>query len=140
MTAQTGNWEKGLTQAKAENWEAALEHFQKALGEQEDFVVYHNCGVALFSLGRFQEALAYYDKAILTFPDYYKAHNHRGMALEQLGRLEEALEAYHKALEISPRYSPAWINKSNVHAALGQTSEAARALKQSFYSGSPNLA
>ncbi|BDA65900.1 hypothetical protein CAL7716_000660 [Calothrix sp. PCC 7716] len=48
----------------------------------------------LGQLGRFEEAIASYDKAVEIKPDFYEAWNNRGNALRNLERFEEAIISY----------------------------------------------
>ena len=59
-------------------------------------------GVALRDLGRHEEAIAAFDKAIEIDPQCAKAWNNKGIALDKLAKHEEAKEAFEKALEINP--------------------------------------
>ena len=74
-------------------------------------VAHNNRGVALKALGRLDEALASYDKALALRPDYAEAFNNRGVALKALGRLDEALASYDKALAVRPDYAEAFFNR-----------------------------
>ena len=68
----------------------------------------YNRGVALKELGRLDEAVASYDKAIQIRPDYADAYSNRGAALQELGRLGEAAENYRKAISIAPQNGLFW--------------------------------
>jgi len=66
-------------------------------------------GVAYSETGRFEEALALYNQAILINPGFTTAknnmascYNNLGVKYANLGRWEEANEAYEKASELSP--------------------------------------
>jgi glycosyltransferase involved in cell wall biosynthesis len=61
----------------------------------------------LFELGRHEEALAGYDRALAIRPDFAEAHHGRGNALFKLKRYEEALAGYDRALAIRPDLAPA---------------------------------
>ena len=54
----------------------------------------------LSDLGRKDEAISAYDKALEIQPDDAEAWNNKGNALSDLGRKGEAISAYDKALEI----------------------------------------
>ncbi len=59
-------------------------------------------GKALLVDGNFEDALAYFEQALLlnqTDPDIW---NHKGAALRSLGRYDEALECFNKSLEMDP--------------------------------------
>ena len=55
-------------------------------------------------MGRYEEAITSYDKALKYNPDYYYSWNNRGWALEHLDRYEEAIISYKRALQINPRF------------------------------------
>jgi len=126
-------WEKALAEGKAGDWTAALETFRRAKEGKDDYAADHNCGIALFQLEKYSEAVQSFQQALAVNPEYWQAYNHLGMALERLGRNEEALAAYRKAVELKQDYQAAWINLSNAYSLLGQTAQAAQALKKSFY-------
>ncbi|MEH2026853.1 tetratricopeptide repeat protein [Nostoc sp.] len=71
---------------------------QRSLKISQEFI---ERGLALFKLGRFEEAIASYDKAIEIKPDFYEAWLYRGEALANLGRIEEAIHDYGQALVIT---------------------------------------
>jgi len=83
-----------------------------------------NRGNVLEKLGRNEEALAAYDKALAIDPNDADAHNNRGVVLETLGRNEEALASFDKALAIDPKYAFAHYNRGNVLEKLGRDQEA----------------
>jgi tetratricopeptide (TPR) repeat protein len=85
-----------------------------------------NKGVSLHALGRQEDAIVCYDKAISVEPQSAKAWNNKGNSLVGLGRYEEALAAFDKALEIDSQMATAWGNKGNALAPLGRLDEAIR--------------
>lgn len=83
-----------------------------------------NKGISLFRLGKLQEAIAYYDKAIEINPVYANAWVGKADALNRLDKLQEAIACYDKAIEIDPRYAYAWYNKGDALYRLGKLQEA----------------
>ena len=83
-----------------------------------------NCGNTLNLLGRYEEAIASYDKAIQFKPDYHEAWNSRGNVLGVLERYEEAIASFEKALKIKPDYHVAWYNRGIALDNLGRKEEA----------------
>jgi len=81
-------------------------------------------GLALGNLGRIEEAIASYDKALEVKPDKHEAWNNRGLALGNLGRIEEAIASYDKALEVKPDKHEAWDNRGYALSKLGRYQEA----------------
>lgn len=71
-------------------------------------------------LGRHEEALADYSKAIELKPDYTKAYNNRGYALKQLGRYEEALDSFSRAIELNAKYIDAYRDRAALYRELGE--------------------
>ncbi|CBN57474.1 MULTISPECIES: tetratricopeptide repeat protein [Kamptonema] len=81
-------------------------------------------GLALGNLGRNEEAIASYDKAIKIKPDYHQAWYKRGNALGDLGQFEEALASYDKTIEIKPDHQEAWFNRGWALRKLGRFEKA----------------
>ena len=75
-------------------------------------------------LGRLEQAVASYTKALQIKPDYAEAHNNLGAALSVLGKPGEAVASYDKALQIKPEFADAHNNLGNALKALGKPEEA----------------
>jgi tetratricopeptide (TPR) repeat protein len=54
-------------------------------------------GFILYNLGKYEEAIYYFDKAISIYPEYAEVWNHKGSALQKLGKGEDAKECFNKA-------------------------------------------
>jgi len=85
---------------------------------------YFNKGGALGDLGRHDEALEMFDKAIEINPQFDKAYYNKGLALGNLGRCEEAIEMFDKTIEINPQDAKAYYNKGVILGKLGRHEEA----------------
>ena len=70
-------------------------------------------GNALSQLGKYQEALIWYDKALAIDPKHVRALNGKGNALSQLGKYEEAITWHDKALSIDPQHIENLAGKAN---------------------------
>lgn len=81
-------------------------------------------GYSLTALGRFDEALEAYDRAIELQPDYAWAWARKGRTMRLLERYDDALNCYNQALEIQPRYAWAWNGKGIILERLGRLDEA----------------
>lgn len=70
-----------------------------ACGQQtaEDW---NNKSVALYELGKYDEAIRAYDEAVKLDPQYAEAWYNKGAALEALGRDTQAQTAFAKAREL----------------------------------------
>lgn len=60
-------------------------------------------GAKLIEDGRYEDALACFDEALLIDPSDPDIWNKKGISLRSLGRYDEAIECFNKSLEISPR-------------------------------------
>ncbi len=83
-----------------------------------------NKGISLYALGRNEEALHCFDRALEIDPRFAQAWSNKGISLAALGRNEEAPHCFDRALEIDPRFAQAWSNKGISLAALGCNEEA----------------
>jgi tetratricopeptide (TPR) repeat protein len=81
-------------------------------------------GNALYKLGRLDDAVASYDKAIEFKPNKDEAWNNRGIALYKLGRLDDAVASYDKAIEFKPDNDEAWYNRGIALDTLGRLDDA----------------
>lgn len=59
-------------------------------------------GKSLLVEGNFEDALAYFEQAILLNQNDPDIWNQKGAALRSLGRYDEALECFNKSLEMDP--------------------------------------
>ena len=53
--------------------------------------------------GQFNDALGFFEQALLLNQNDPDLWNHKGTALRSLGRYEEAMECFNKSLQIDPR-------------------------------------
>jgi tetratricopeptide (TPR) repeat protein len=53
--------------------------------------------------GRYEDALACFEQAILLSPEDPDLWNSKASALRSMGRYEEAIECFNRSLEIDPR-------------------------------------
>ena len=83
-----------------------------------------NKGFSFNSLGKYQEAIACYDRAIEIDPRLVGAWNGKGVAFAKLGRYQEEIACYDKAIGIDPREAGAWNNKGVALENLGKYQEA----------------
>ena len=60
-------------------------------------------GVTNLEDGNFEDALSYFEQALLLKPTDPDLWNQKGVALRSLGRYDEASECYNKSLQLDPR-------------------------------------
>ncbi len=68
------------------------------------------------SLGRHEESLASFDRALALRPDLAIAWNNRSAGLREMKRTAEALASAERALALNPNYPDAWNNRGAIPA------------------------
>ena len=63
--------------------------------------------MTLVRLGRFNDAIAAFQRAVAVAPESAAAENGLAVALAQAGRKEEAIQHVRRALDLDPDYQPA---------------------------------
>lgn len=118
-------FELGNLFATGSDYPSAIASYDKALKfKPHDAPAWNNRGVALGSLGRYEEEIASYDKALEFKPDKDEAWNNRGVALGNLGQFDDAITSYDKALEFKPDYDQAWTARGATLGLVGRFEEA----------------
>jgi len=84
------------------------------------------------ALGRYEEALAAYQRAIDLDPKLAYPHNGLGNVYAALGRYEEALAAYQRAIDLDPKSAYAHNGLGNVYRDLGRHDEALAAYRRAI--------
>jgi len=108
------------------HWRNSMTLFTRALAATSGNEVAHNgVGNALLDLGRVQEAIRHYRKALDICPEFAPAHNNLGNALYKIGRIQEAIPHYGKAIELGPAPALAHNGLGNALLALGKVDQAA---------------
>ena len=93
---------KLFTQANA-NLKKSLKNWDEENGDEEVHAQVHNAlGYSYFNLGRFEDAIKEYTKAVEMQPGYLTAWNNLGDVLEKQKRYSGALEAYQEVLGLDP--------------------------------------
>ena len=60
-------------------------------------------GVTNLKDGNFENALSFFEQALLLKPDDPDLWNQKGIVLRSLGRYDEASECYNRSLQLDPR-------------------------------------
>jgi tetratricopeptide (TPR) repeat protein len=81
-------------------------------------------GIALAQAGRFEDAVAYFRRALELLPDWVDAYNNVGNVLSFLGRLDEAIACYDRGLRVRPDDADLHNNLGHALWQLGRWSEA----------------
>ncbi len=89
-----------------------------------DAETHNNLGTALAQAGKIDEAIAHFEQALRSRPDFAEAHYNLGSALLQVGKNQEAIEHLEQALRIKPDYVEAHCNLGVALIQLGRPQEA----------------
>jgi tetratricopeptide (TPR) repeat protein len=76
-----------------------MKHLAEALRINPDAQAHNNLGGALAEEGKYQEAIAEWDKALVLKADYADAHMNLAATLANIGKTQEALEHLQRGLE-----------------------------------------
>jgi protein O-mannosyl-transferase len=98
----------------------------------DSWMAYNNLATRLLQIGRTDEAIAHFQKALQIDPNYATGHNNLGNALLQIGRVDESLAHLRRALEIDPNYATAHNNLGNTLLQMGRLQEAIDQYKKAF--------
>ena len=90
----------------------------------QEALAWYKRGNTLRELGRYDEAMASFDKAIALQPDYAEAHNNLGNILFNKQRYEEALVNFNTAIACSPDLAIAHYNRGKTLVQLKRYQEA----------------
>lgn len=114
--------------------EAALEQFENITEslKPNSANAWKGRGDALFSIGRYQAALASYEMANSYQPNDPKILVNKGKVLYKLGgdAYKQALDIYTKVLKINPNNVEAWSGKGLVHLGLNQSQQASESFEK----------
>ncbi len=78
----------------------------------------------LYLMGRFDDAIEYYDKVLKKEPDNISAMMNRATSLIEIGEFEDALRANDVLTELEKEEPALWIERANIHMSLGDTLKA----------------
>ena len=85
---------------------------------------------SLSVMGKFEDAILEYQKALKIRASNIQAWYNMGVILEKCGRNENALNAFDKALEINPRSLEALRHKGEILHKLGKATESQQIFHQ----------
>jgi tetratricopeptide (TPR) repeat protein len=89
---------------------------------------YYRQGILFHDAGRFADAVAAFDLALMSAPQVAVIHYGRGNSLVMQHRVEEALGAYEQCLALDPGHIEASYNRSRALVQLQRWQEALNAL------------
>ena len=121
--------------------------FQEALAKSLDLLkyfpnsmnLYNIIGIANRDLGKLDEAVKAYNKALSLNPNYAEGFNNMGIVIQKQGKLEEAIKSYKKAFSIKPNYAEAYFNMGTALQNQGKLDKAIEAYNKAILHN-PNYA
>jgi len=90
----------------------------------DSFDALHLLAIVFSSQGKHDEAIHFYEKALIYNPGDSSALSNFGVSLSAIGRVDDALFAYKKSLGINPNASVSWYNVGNILCDIGKYEEA----------------
>jgi tetratricopeptide (TPR) repeat protein len=96
-------------------WNSELEIYP-----ERAFPAYHNRGLLYQAMGRYDQAIADYNKAIEINPRYINSYRNRGLIYRARGQYDRAIADYSKAIEIDPGFHKAYNNRGNIYTIKGE--------------------
>jgi len=106
-------------------WKNNIELWNHAIQATEDnYMAHNNLGLALFTEGKANEAIAHYNQVIRIRPfDAVPRHN-KGVVYTRSGQYQMAIENYDEAIRVNPDDAEAYHAKGNIYLGLGQHQKA----------------
>ena len=120
-------WERALNYLKVEDYESAIKEYSKGItkvGEDQQYVLLANTGVAYMNLKQYKQAINCYELALDKCGDHYESRHNMGVAYAALNEHEKALEQYKLALDLDPHFYPSLCGQADIHAKLSRFNEA----------------
>lgn len=103
----------------------AEEAYLEVLGQHpEDFDAQHMLGVLAAQTKRWEEAVAWFDRAVALRGNAAAVYNNRANALRNMERMAESLRDYDRAIALAPDYVEAIRNRGNLLRRQGRLDEA----------------
>ncbi|MFQ5855195.1 MAG: MBL fold metallo-hydrolase [Anaerolineae bacterium] len=114
-----------LAPVMQDGWQHIVNAFFETVRHvEDDYTACVRTAAVLADYGRLEDAVDYYDGALILRPNNVGAKVSKGLALTELGRFEEALTLFEESLEVEPDIEDAQIGKGFALLGLGRTEEA----------------
>ena len=97
---------------------------------EQSWAAPYNLGVFYSEIGKLDQAVEYYHRAIQLRPDEPEAHNNLTMAYIQMGELDLAFIQVRAAMELIPNHPYPYFHLGNIHMKKGELEQAAKAYRR----------
>ena len=123
----------GVLHGQRDDWAEAERLIARAVEVDPSVAAAHvNLGNARRLLGRRDEALASYERALHLQPGHTRALKGRGLLLWESYRPAESLAVYEELLAVEPDYADGWIMRGACHDRLGRAEEAVASYRKAL--------
>ena len=78
--------------------------------DPEDFAALAQMGNIYYDMGRFNDAIPYYKKALMVNPDDFNVRTDMGTCYHYSGQHERAIQEFESVLQKNPNFAAAWYN------------------------------
>lgn len=110
--------------------DGAAHHLARGAALEPEGNTYNNLANVLVMLGRMDEALVFYRKALARDPHFPEAELNLGMALVKQGDVDAAMTHYERALVLEPGLSEAHLMLGQAQLSRGQLAQALSSLRR----------
>ena len=119
-------YDAGKVHYKAEEWQAAIDDFTKAieLGYAPLDRAYYDRGICYHYLSNYEKAISDYNQALTLKPTYSYALTARGTSQHALGNTKEAISDYTTSIQINSNNAFAYFSRGFVKEQQGLDAEA----------------
>jgi len=137
------HFKRGVGFVKINQINKALVEFKKSVEVTERvYLPYWQLGLCYNEIGKFEEAVKYFNLSIQYFPELLQTHEiyyYKALALKKLGKFDEAILDLKEVVKQDPTNADAWTLKSNCHRAIGNYEEAIKSIDKALEVGPKNL-
>ncbi|MGD1807591.1 tetratricopeptide repeat protein [Dapis sp. BLCC M126] len=120
------------TYLNQKKWEQAIAVSQKIIQVKTEPKAYKIIGNSLQAMGKLQEGLDWYNKALEIKPDFGEVYANIGTIFAQQKQWEQAIQSYRRAIAIKPDFAGAYRNLAKIYTQVNQSAEAAEYLYQAL--------
>jgi len=113
------------TRMQVKHWQNDLTLFGHAARvTRNNYIMHNSYGVALQKIGRLDEAVRQFNKALQIKPEYFHARNNLGNAFLKQGRINEVIASFTELLDGEATHVSVYSNLGRAYARIGQLGSA----------------
>lgn len=130
-----------LSAVQVTYWKNSLTLMRHAIRvTDKNYIAYHNLGLELMGMNRFDEAIVNFNKAIEYYPFFTAAYLNRAEILNRQGKYEEAIALIKKTLYMGPASAKTYYRLGAMYYLHGQMDNAGMAFRNALRYESKNAA